>query len=200
MQETFKTLILLAHPHRDRSRVHNRLIRAAEEVSDVTVIDLYHEYPDFLINVRREQERVEQHQLLIFQHPIYWYSSPALLKEWLDCVLEQGWAFGKDGTKTKGLDFLQVISSGGPDDAYARQGYNRFTLLELLRPFEATAKLCGWRYHSPFLVQGVYGLEEQSLEAHAMRYQSLLEDYRLKGREVLDALDTSVELEKGYDA
>ncbi|RZA26655.1 MAG: NAD(P)H oxidoreductase [Proteobacteria bacterium] len=191
MADQFKVLIIFAHPNREQSRVQSALLKAVQTMEDVTVVDLYNEYPDFIIDVKREQERVLEHSLLIFQHPIYWYSCPPLLKEWMDCVLELGWAYGEGGDKMKDLDFMQVISAGGPGDAYHRGGYNRFTVHELLRPFEATANLCGWRYHSPFLVQGAKGLNAQTIHDHAQRYHNLLYFYRMQGRRVLDALDTT---------
>lgn len=32
--------------------------------------------------------------MIVFQHPLYTYSCPALLKEWLDRVLSRGFASG----------------------------------------------------------------------------------------------------------
>jgi glutathione-regulated potassium-efflux system ancillary protein KefG len=191
MADLHKILILFAHPNRERSRVQSALLKAVQAMEGVTIVDLYNEYPDFMIDIRREQDRVLEHDLLIFQHPIFWYSCPPLLKEWMDCVLELGWAYGEGGDKMKGKDFLQVLSAGGPDDSYSRGGYNRFTVHELLRPFEATAYLCGLRYHSPFLVQGARGLDSKALNEQAQRYHNLLYFYRERGRSVLDALDTT---------
>ena len=77
-----RVLIQFAHPALQKSRVNRRLIAAVSNLENVTVNDLYEEYPDFSVNVKREQDLLRSHDIVVFQHPFYWYSSPALLKEW----------------------------------------------------------------------------------------------------------------------
>ena len=190
MNEKPSILILFAHPNRETSRIHQALLESVGDLTGITVVDLYQEYPDFLINVKREQERLLNYDLLVFQHPIYWYSCPPLLKEWMDCVLENGWAYGEGGTALRGLNFLQVLTSGGPDSAYLRSGYNRFTIAELMRPFEATATICGWIYHEPFLIQGVKAVSSDQLAMLASQYRALLESYLHEGGKVLKPFDS----------
>ena len=93
-----RVLILFAHPALQKSRVNRRLVAAVQNLENVTINDLYEEYPDFSIDVKREQALLESHDIIIFQHPLYWYSCPALLKEWQDLVLEYGFAYGAQGT------------------------------------------------------------------------------------------------------
>ena len=50
----------------------------------VTFVDLYAEYPRFEIDVDREQARLLAHDVIVFQNPLFWYSTPAILKEWQD--------------------------------------------------------------------------------------------------------------------
>ena len=97
-----RILILYAHPTHRRSKVNRRLIEAARTVPNVLVHDLYETYPDFYIDVEYEQRMLADADLVVFQHPIQWYSMPALLKEWVDLVLELGWAYGSGGTALKG--------------------------------------------------------------------------------------------------
>ncbi len=102
-----RVLILFAHPALQKSRVNRRLIAAVSNLENVTINDLYEEYPDFCVNVKREQDLLRSHDIIIFQHPFYWYSCPALLKEWEDLVLEYGFAYGGDRDETQremGLD------------------------------------------------------------------------------------------------
>lgn len=182
MDSANPVLVIFAHPQRQRSRINRALLEAIRDLKGLTLVDLYEEYPDFLINVPREQKRLREHKLLIFQHPFYWYSSPPLLKEWLDTVLEYGFAYGEGGTALRGLDFLHVISTGAASSAYQASGYHGFTVTELLRPFEATALLCGWRYHQPLLLQGATSLTEADLQKAASSYRDLLARYIREGR------------------
>ena len=84
--------------------------------------------------------------------PFYWYSAPAIIKEWLDLVLEHDWAYGAKGTKLHGKFMMQAISTGGPEHFYKPQGKNRFEIRELLNPFNQTAYLCGMAYLEPFAI------------------------------------------------
>jgi glutathione-regulated potassium-efflux system ancillary protein KefG len=147
-----RVLVLFAHPALEKSRVNRHLIYAADGLEGVTFHDLYEEYPDFQIDVAREQELLRAHDVIILQHPFYWYSAPALLKEWLDPVLEHGFAYGTDGVELRGKTLMNAITTGGPRDAYQADGYNRFTIRQLLAPFDQTAALCGMRYLAPFVI------------------------------------------------
>ena len=147
-------LILFAHPAFQRSHANRRLLDAVADLDGVTLRDLYEEYPDYNVDGRREQELVAAHGILVFQHPLYWYSCPALLKEWLDLVLEYGYAFGDGGGALQGKRLLSVVTTGGSDSSYSREGVNQFTIRELLVPFEQTARFCGMEYLPPFVVYG----------------------------------------------
>jgi glutathione-regulated potassium-efflux system ancillary protein KefG len=171
-------LVIFAHPAFQKSRVNRALLEAARLVPGVKVHDLYETYPDFLIDVEIEQKLLESHQHIVLQHPFFWYSSPAIIKEWLDLVLTYGWAYGHDGTALAGKTLAQAISTGGPAEAYQRGGHNHFTIRELLTPFEQTARLCGMRYAEAYTVQGTNDLSVADLATHAERYTHWLEALR----------------------
>ena len=152
--------------------INNALRAAVEQLEQVTVNDLYATYPDFLIDVKREQRLCESHEVIIFQHPFYWYSTPAIWKEWLDLVLEHGWAYGTQGRALAGKIFLQAISAGGDASTYHREGYNEFTIGELTSPYRATAKLCRMEWLPPFAVLGIHrGLPATQVQAHADNFR-----------------------------
>ena len=165
-------LINFAHPARSRSRMNSAMRQAVEGLDEVTFNDLYARYPDFLIDVKREQELCEKHDIIIFQHPFYWYSTPSIMKEWLDLVLEHGWAYGSGGTALHGKIFLQALTAGGDDSTYRKDGYNAFTVVELTSPYRATANLCGMTWLPPFAVLGIHrGLDEGKITAYAEEYR-----------------------------
>ena len=168
-------LILFAHPALEKSRVNRHLIQAVKGLDAVTVHDLYEAYPHFYIDVKFEQDLLLAHDIIVFHHPFYWYSSPALLKEWQDLVLEHGFAYGHNGTALRGKKVLSAVTTGGSEQAYQREGYNRFTVRELLVPFEQTAYLCGMDYLPPFLVQGTHKLGDQhQIAKHVADYRNAI--------------------------
>ena len=176
-----KILILFAHPAIRKSRVNARMLEAVRGLDGVTVNELYENYPDFDINIEREQELLSNHDVVVMQHQVYWYSTPSILKEWQDLVLEHGWAYGRDGNALKGKTLLNVISTGGSESAYSREGLNRFTMRELLAPIEQTARLCGMSFLPPFVVHGTHAFKDAEVDRHANDYRRLLEGLR-KGR------------------
>ncbi|CAH7222023.1 NAD(P)H-dependent oxidoreductase [Vibrio chagasii] len=171
-----RVLVLFAHPSQHRSEANKPLFEQAKRIDGVTCVDLYAEYPTFKINIDREQKRLLDHDIIIFQFPLYWYSTPAILKEWQDLVLEYGFAYGTDGNELEGKKFLCSITAGGKEDAYQTDGYNHFTIRELLHPLEQTAALCGMEYLAPYALFGSRtALEESRITGHVERYKFLLE-------------------------
>lgn len=167
-----KVLIVFAHPAFETSRINLAFYQAVQGLPDVIWHNLYDTYPQQIIDVQHEQILLNEADALVLQHPLYWYSCPALMKNWLDSVLTLGWAYGEGGNALRGKAFLQAVSSGGPEAVYQRGGYNNFTLAELLRPFEQTADLCEMTYHQPFLTQGVRNLTEAVLAEQAEKYRA----------------------------
>lgn len=181
-----RILILFAHPALEKSRVHRRLLRAIPQRPGITLHDLYEAYPTFDVDVRREQELLAAHEMVILQHPFYWYSTPPLLKQWEDLVLEHGWAYGSRGTALRGKRLLNVVTAGGGAHAYRHEGLNRFTVRELLRPIEATAHLCGMEYLPPYVIFGTHRMDGPGIEEAAAAYGRMLElllDGRVDPRE-----------------
>ena len=171
-----RVLVLFAHPSQHRSEANKPLFEQAKRIDGVTCVDLYAEYPTFKINIDREQKRLLDHDIIIFQFPLYWYSTPAILKEWQDLVLEYGFAYGTDGNELEGKSLVCSITAGGKQDAYQCDGYNHFTIRELLHPIEQTASLCGMNYLAPFALFGSRtALEENRIQEHVYSYKFLLE-------------------------
>lgn len=68
------------------------MVDAIARKPDVTIHQLYETYPDWNIDVVREQSLLLEHDRIVLQFLFYWYSSPPLLKKWFDDVLMYGWA------------------------------------------------------------------------------------------------------------
>lgn len=185
-----RLLVLFAHPSPGRSEINSHLASIAKSHVNTTFVDLYAEYPDYQIDIDKEQQRLCEHDVIVFLFPVFWYSTPALLKEWQDLVLEHGFAYGSKGTALAGKYFLCACSAGGPYSAYGEAGYNRHSLRDLLMPLEQTATLCRMRFIPPFALFGSRtAVEEGRREAHVQSFAALL-DHLTK-----EALDTWVQSE-----
>lgn len=168
-----RTLVLVFHPHLDRSRVNRALMDVAAGVDGVTVVDEYAQYPDFVVDAEREQELIETHDRIVLQFPSYWYSSPALLKQWEDAVLKAGWAYA-GGRALEGKEFMVAVSTGSPAESYTREGSHVRTMEELLSPFETTFRHTHATYLKPFLIQGVATATDEQIDAAVAKYPAAL--------------------------
>ncbi|MDX1259114.1 NAD(P)H-dependent oxidoreductase [Exiguobacterium sp. K1] len=164
-----KTLIIVAHPNLETSVVNKAWREQLSKEVEGTVHDLYASYPDEVIDVEKEQALLLAHDRIVFQFPFYWYSSPSLLKKWQDEVLSFGWAYGPGGTKLNGKEFMLVISTGGPAESYQAGGYNRYSMSELTRPFQAMANLTGMQFLPSFIEQGVRFLSPEQVTESAVQ-------------------------------
>jgi putative NADPH-quinone reductase len=189
-----RILVLFAHPRTDRSEVNVVLAEAARDVEGVTFVDLYAEYPTFEIDVEREQERLLAHDVIVFQHPVYWYSCPALLKEWQDLVLEHGFAYGAEGRALEGKVLLNAVTCGARREVYSRGGGYSYELKDFFAPFEQTAVLCRMRYLPPFaLFAAGHAADESRLQEHVVEYERLLKAM-IAGRLDLDRAERGATL------
>lgn len=168
------TAILLFHPHYETSKVNRRLIDTlqARDPQGVTVRDEYALYPDFQIDVDAEHEFIEQHNHIVLQFPFYWYSAPALLRQWEDAVLTPGWAYA-GGTALDGKTLQVVTTTGSSAAKYQTDGAYHRTMDELLSPFSLTAFRVGLAWREPFLVQGVSTITDDQLAAAGEAYADM---------------------------
>jgi glutathione-regulated potassium-efflux system ancillary protein KefG len=186
-----KVLILFAHPRFEKSKTNRALLTGIGQINGVTLNDLYEQYPDFNIDVEREKELLLGHEVIIWHYPLYMYSAPAMLKQWMDLVLEYGWAHGSQGNALKDKMVFNVLTAGGARESYAASRHNRFTIREFLVPLEQTAALCKMIYLPPFAVHGTHMLTHQQLVEQVALYHDLLRR--------LTAGEFSVESIREYD-
>jgi glutathione-regulated potassium-efflux system ancillary protein KefF len=165
-------LVIAAHPAMEQSRVNKRLLRAAK--GRATVRDLYRLYPDYVLDVPAEQALLAQAKLVVWQHPLYWYSMPPLMKLWVDEVLAFGWAYGPGGEALRGKDLWLVTSTGGPERSYHPAAYNRYFFDAFMPPYDQTAALCGMRFPPPLVLHGAHRASDAAIAEHARLYTSRL--------------------------
>ncbi|MGH1363720.1 MAG: NAD(P)H-dependent oxidoreductase [Calditrichia bacterium] len=169
-----KILILFAHPALEKSRINKQIIADLDNLENVTFRDLYELYPDFNIDVQEEQQLLLEHDIIIFQHPFYWYSTPAILKEWQDLVLEHGWAYGSEGKALAGKWLMNAMTAGGGKESYNAEGFNQYTIREFLQPIERTAILCKMHYLAPMVLHGTHSCTTTKVTTFKAQYLKLL--------------------------
>ncbi|WP_412520514.1 NAD(P)H-dependent oxidoreductase [Staphylococcus simulans] len=148
-----RTLVMIAHPNMEQSIV-NRMWKDALIHEAVDVVDLYKQYPDSQLDVSTEQARLLNYDAIVFQFPLYWYSSPPLLKQYLDEVLLFNYAYGPKGTKLQNKKFAIATTVGSLEADYSEEGSNHYTLETLLSPFIATFNYIGAHYQGYFAQYG----------------------------------------------
>ena len=172
-------VVLTAYPQMALSRVTRTLMRAAAGSTPalVDVRDLYALYPDCLIDVAAEQAALAAARLVVWLHPVYWYSMPPLMKLWLDEVYSFGWAYGPGGYALSGKDLWLAASTGGAETAYCPSGHNRYFFDDFLHPYEQTAALAGMRWLPPLVLHGAHRVTEAELQAQAVVFAEHLRSY-----------------------
>lgn len=168
-----KTSLMVFHPHMEQSRVNRTLMQTAQSLGSDNLIvrDMYALYPDFHIDVAHEQRINEECDRLVFQFPFYWYSAPALMKQWEDEVLSSGWAYGPDA-RIAGKKMMLAISTGGASQSYSLDGKHHATMDELLAPYRIIAQYLGLEFEQPFIIYNSY-----SSDLTDERLQSIAHDF-----------------------
>lgn len=169
-------LLIHAHPHSDRSIGGRALLDAVRDLPGISVRSLYDLYPDFSIDVAAERAALVPARLVIWQHPLYWYGTPSLLKLWFESVLTEGWAFGSQRALA-GKDCLWVTTTGAGADAFTPDGKHGFAFEAFAPPVAQTARFCGMNFLPPLVVYGSHRMVPQALRRQADEYRSLLADY-----------------------
>jgi len=168
--------LVFAHPYPDRSRANRRLLDAVSDLPGLEVRSLYDAYPMFDIDVPAEQAALTRAEVVIWQHPVHWYSVPSLLKHWFDKVLLKGWAYGSGGTALQGKRCLWVATTGGDDRAYHATGMHARPFEDYLPVVEQTARFCGMSWEEPLVVKGAHRLAPAELDAAGQTYRARLRE------------------------
>ena len=167
-------LVLYAHPYPRHSRACKALLAAVQDLPNLETRSLYDLYPDFDIDVAAEQAALSRADLVVWLHPIYWYSAPSMLKHWFDVVLLRGWAYGAGGVALHGKQCLWAVSAGGDKESYSVSGMHQQPFEHFIAPIEQTARFCGMQWHAPVVVYGSHTVGDAELAAIADNFRARL--------------------------
>ena len=166
--------LIYAHPYPDRSRGNRVLLSAVRELPGLELRSLYDLYPDFGIDAAEEQAALRRADVIVLQHPLYWYSVPGLLKHWFDKVLTRGFAYGPGGRELLNKRCLWVTTTGGEPDDYAHGSEHARPFADYVPVIEQTARFCGMRWEEPLIIHGVHRVSEHTLDEIARDYRGRL--------------------------
>lgn len=173
--QSLKILIIYAHPHQDDSVANKAMIAAAQQLKNLTIVDLYAQFPDGKIDIPQQQQLLASHDILIFQFPLYWYSSPALLKQWQDVVLQHGINYGSKISILDNKLFLCAVTAGVDAQELATTGRQETTLSALFSPFDKTFSFCKMQTLPAFLLfDAPNNQAAPQIAQHADAYTQLL--------------------------
>jgi len=151
-----KIVVLLAHPDMEKSVANKALMAEVKEMGHVTYVNLY-DQKDECFDVEAYKTLLSEAKALVLQFPFYWASAPYLLKKWTDDVFTN---FAQSPV-IQDKPLLVVTTTASEYDAYRSGGRNRFTMDELLRPYQLMATHAGMVWQTPIVV---YGLASEDAE------------------------------------
>lgn len=166
--------LVFAHPYPKRSRANRILLNAVRDIPNLESRSLYDLYPDFGIDVESEQAALTSAKVIVWQHPLYWYTAPAMLKHWFDKVLARGWAYGTGGTALHGKTCLWVTTTGGDDEAYSDKGMHAFSFESFVPVIRQTAEFCGMTWAEPLIVHNAHRVSDHELHDAGRAYRQKL--------------------------
>lgn len=139
-----KTLVIYGHPYYEMSVCNKAILdEFSSEVPEAEVVNLAKLYPDFNIDVEKEQKRLVEADTIVFQFPFWWYGSPSIMHRYVENVFTHGFAYGSTGTALRGKKIIFSFTAGGAKEAYTKDGYQHFEMDAFTPQFIAMANLCG---------------------------------------------------------
>lgn len=162
--------LIHAHPYPARSRAVAALLAAVRDLRNVEVRSLYSLYPDFDIDAPAERGAVGRATALVLLHPLYWYTTPALLKHWFEVVLTKGFAYGEGGTALRGKTCLWAVTTGDVTE-YTGEGRHQHDFSAFTPVVEQTVRYCGMAWAEPFAVHGAHKISDAELADAAARFR-----------------------------
>ena len=151
-----KTLVIAGHPDYKNSIANRAILDEFHRlVPEAEIVYLDAEYPDFNIDVEREQKRLVEADTVVFEFPFWWYSAPSLMRRYFEQVLSYGFAYGSTGTALHGKKLILSFTTGAPEAAYSPDGYQHYDIESFIPQFRALSNLCGFEWQEPIISFGM---------------------------------------------
>ena len=149
-------VIISGHPDLKNSVANKTILdEIAAQCPQAEIRKLDELYPDYKFDIKAEQAALEKADVIVFVYPMHWYSTPGLLKLYIDKVMEHGWAYGSQGTALAGKTFLVSVTTGVPEAGFSAKGFVGHTVEELTFSVAKFAEMAKMDCKKIFSVNGM---------------------------------------------
>lgn len=168
-----KVLVIYSHTYQEQSTAGKAILEVFKKAPGFTVRYLEELYPDLSkIDVVAEQQALVEADVIVFQHPIFWFSMPAALKLYMDEVFQYGFAYGSTGGKLRGKKFIHSYTTGSGAATFAGE------LGDILpAALKGSAAFCGMDYLKAFPLYGQLALTNPNVPAEAKAHAERIVEY-----------------------
>lgn len=139
-----KTLVIYSHSYQADSLANKAIIAELEKENDFTIRNIEALYPDGNIDVALEQQYLLDADVVVFQHPLFWFNIPSGLKRYMDDVWARGFSHGTGGDKLKGKKFIESFTTGAPEEYYPEAACNDVTASVRISAGFTQMEYCGY--------------------------------------------------------
>ncbi len=179
-------LIVSGHPHLERSSANKTILdELHKRLPQAEILYLDKIAPDYRFDVKREQQRIRDADIIVMQFPIYWYSPPALMKKWQEDMLTYGFAHDASGGLLKGKQLVLSFTTGAGENEYRTGGRMNYPIDAFLPPLQQFGNLSGFEWQG-YVYSGGYSVRAD--DAQKQVQQGKAKEHAAKLAEKLSAL------------
>lgn len=141
-------LIVSGHTDLANSSVANKaILEELQKILPGAEYDFLDElYPDYKIDIKKEQEKLVKADIIVLQFPVFWYQCPSLMRKWFEDVWEYEFSYGPTGNALAGKKLLCSLTTGSPADAYQAGGLQSHTIDEYIVGLRQLAYFCNMEW------------------------------------------------------
>ena len=167
-----KVLVIYSHTYQEQSTAGKAILEVFKKAPGFIVRYLEELYPDLnKIDIAAEQQALVEADVIVFQHPIFWFNMPAALKRYMDEVFQYGFAYGgTGGDKLKGKKFIHSFTAGSSAATYEGTEFG----LALVAPLKCTAAYAQMDYVKAAPLYGQLALTNPNVAEEARQHAEKL--------------------------
>lgn len=163
--DNFKAIADWADFNMDKTKIQSQYFLAQQDA---------YQNQKLSADISAELAKIAWADHILFQFPLWWFSTPAILKGWFDRVLIKGFAYdtGKifeDGL-LQGKTASLVVTTQSGEAAYQRDGLHHASIETFLYHIHHTLRFVGIKTLEPFAVYAAFNLDPE-------REEKIIKDY-----------------------